>query len=71
MFFTHQGAQQLNDREIATSYLLNQKSAALHYAMAVLECATSDLRTFLENAFLNSNRHAYDMWQYMVTKGFQ
>ncbi|MGX5592394.1 spore coat protein [Bacillus cereus] len=59
-----------NDRAIATGYLLNQKSAALNYAGSVLECANPNLRTFLENAFLNSGRHAYDLWQYMVKKGY-
>ncbi|EKN70665.1 spore coat protein F [Neobacillus bataviensis LMG 21833] len=63
-------AQQHNDREIATSYLLNQKSAAKNYASASLESANPDLRTFFENAFLNSSRHAYDIWQYMVKKGY-
>ncbi|EKS7870701.1 spore coat protein [Bacillus cereus] len=59
-----------NDRAIATGYLLNQKSAALNYAGAVLECANPNLRSFLEKAFLNSSRHAYDIWQYMVKKGY-
>ncbi|TCP29423.1 spore coat protein CotF [Scopulibacillus darangshiensis] len=63
-------AVQHNDREIATAYLLNQKGAAMNYAKSVLECSNPDLRTFLENAFLNSSRHAYDMWQYMVSKGY-
>ncbi|MCM3569655.1 spore coat protein [Neobacillus mesonae] len=63
-------AQQHNDREIATSYLLNQKAAAKNYAAATLESANPDLRTFFENAFLNSSRHAYDIWQYMVKKGY-
>ncbi|WP_430477223.1 spore coat protein [Bacillus cereus] len=59
-----------NDRTIATGYLLNQKSAALNYAGALLECANPNLRSFLEKAFLNSSRHAYDIWQYMVKKGY-
>jgi spore coat protein CotF len=59
-----------NDRAIATGYLLNQKSAALNYAGALLECANPSLRSFLEKAFLNSSRHAYDIWQYMVKKGY-
>lgn len=61
---------QFNDREIATAYLLNQKSAAKNYAAAVVECANPDLHTFLENAFLNSSHHAYDIWQYMTKKGY-
>jgi spore coat protein CotF len=62
--------QQHNDREIATSYLLNQKSSAKNYAAAAVECANPDLRKFLENAFLNSSHHAYDMWQHMAKKGY-
>lgn len=63
-------AQSLNDREIATAYLLNQKAAAKNYAAAVLETSNPNLRTFLENAFLNSSRHAYEVWQYMTKKGW-
>ncbi len=59
-----------NDREIATAYLLNQKGSAKNYAAAAVECANPDLRHFLEKAFLNSNRHAYETWQYMVQKGY-
>jgi spore coat protein CotF len=55
---------------LATGYLLNQKSTALNYAGAVLECANPNLRSFLEKAFLNSSRHAYDIWQYIVKKGY-
>ncbi|MFB4169573.1 spore coat protein [Virgibacillus sp. JSM 102003] len=62
--------QQHNDREIATSYLLGQKSSAKNYAISAVECSNPDLRTFLENAFLNSNRHAYEVWQYMTKKGY-
>ncbi|WP_077303113.1 spore coat protein [Virgibacillus pantothenticus] len=62
--------QQHNDREIATAYLLNQKSSAKNYSIASVECANPDLRTFLENAFLNSNHHAYEIWQYMTKKGY-
>ncbi|MBS4220811.1 spore coat protein [Bacillus sp. FJAT-49711] len=63
-------AQTHNDREIATAYLLNQKAAAKNYAASVLECANPTLRTFLENAFLNSSRHSYEIWEYMMQKGY-
>jgi spore coat protein CotF len=59
-----------NDREIATAYLLNQKSSARNYATSAVECANPDLRHFLENAFMNSNRHAYEVWQYMTKNGY-
>ncbi|MCJ8009387.1 spore coat protein [Lederbergia wuyishanensis] len=63
-------AETHNDREIATAYLLNQKAAAKNYAASVLECANPTLRTFLENAFLNSSRHSYEIWEYMMEKGY-
>ncbi|MDM5153574.1 spore coat protein [Bacillus sp. DX1.1] len=63
-------AQPANDRSIATGYLLHQKSSALNYAGSLLEFANPDLRTVLEISFLNSSRHAYDIWQYMVKKGY-
>lgn len=66
----HLTEPQTNDREIATAYLLNQKAAASNYACATLECANPTLRTFLENAFLNSSHHSYDIWQFMVVKGY-
>jgi spore coat protein CotF len=50
--------QQHNDREIATAYLLNQKSSAENYGIASVESANPDLRTFLEKALLNSNHYA-------------
>jgi spore coat protein CotF len=59
-----------NDREIALAHLLNQKSSARNYAVAAVECSNPDLRHFLENAFMNSNRHAYEVWQYMAKKGY-
>ncbi|MBT2214971.1 spore coat protein [Virgibacillus dakarensis] len=62
--------QQHNDREIATAYLINQKGSAKNYAASAVECANPDLRAFLENAFLNSSHHAYEMWQYMTKKGY-
>ncbi|WP_459500390.1 spore coat protein [Bacillus sp. C1] len=63
-------AQPPNDRSIALGYLLNQKSSAFNCAGSLLECANPDLRTLLENTFLTSSHHAYDIWQYMVQKGY-
>lgn len=61
---------ELNDREIATAYLLTLKRAGREYAWAAMECANPQLRTFLEEAFKMSSRHAYDIWQWMVKKGY-
>ncbi|OYD06275.1 spore coat protein [Paludifilum halophilum] len=61
---------EMNDREMATGYLLNLKRAGREYAYSAMEAANPDLRGFLETAFLMSSSHAYDVWQYMVNKGF-
>lgn len=63
-------AQTLTDREIATAYLLTLKRAGREYAWATMEMAHPDLRTFLEDGFRMSSRHAYEVWQYMVQRGW-
>lgn len=62
--------QSLNDREIATSFLLTLKRAGREYAWAAMEAGNPDLRLFLEDAFQMSSHHAYDVWQWMVKKGY-
>ncbi|MBM7646291.1 spore coat protein CotF [Scopulibacillus daqui] len=63
-------AQTLNDREIATAYLLTLKRAGREYGNAVFEVTHPELRSFLEQAFLMGASHSYDVYQYMVKKGF-
>ncbi|MDO5516250.1 MAG: spore coat protein [Clostridium sp.] len=60
----------LNDREIATGYLLTLKRAGREYAWSAMEAANPQLREFLKDAFTMSCNHAYDIWQWMVKKGF-
>ena len=60
----------MNDREMATAYLLTLKRAGREYAWAAMEAANPEIRGFLETAFLMSCSHAYDVWQYMVKKGY-
>jgi spore coat protein CotF len=62
--------QQLDDREIATSYLLTLKRAGREYAWAAMEASNPEIRTFLEDAFKMSSHHAYDVWEWMVSKGY-
>ena len=62
--------QQLNDREIATAYLLTLKRAGREYAWSAMEASNPELRLFLEDAFRMSSHHAYDVWQWMVKKGY-
>lgn len=59
-----------DDREMATSYLLTLKRAGREYAWMAMEAANPELRAFLQTAFMMSCSHAYDVWQYMVSKGY-
>lgn len=62
--------QELDDREIATAYLLTLKRAGREYAWSAMEASNPEIRTFLEDAFRMSSHHAYDVWQWMVRKGY-
>ncbi|WP_019119488.1 spore coat protein [Brevibacillus massiliensis] len=62
--------QDMNDREMATAYLLTLKRAGREYAWAAMEMSNPEIRTFLEDGFRMSSRHAYDVWQWMVKKGY-
>ncbi|HYF84646.1 MAG TPA: spore coat protein [Clostridia bacterium] len=60
----------MNDREMATAYLLTLKRSGREYAWSAMDAANPEIRGFLETAFLMSSSHAYDVWQYMVEKGY-
>ncbi|MBA4537347.1 spore coat protein [Bacillus aquiflavi] len=60
----------MNDREMATAYLLTLKRAGREYAYSAMEAANPELRSFLQTAFMMSCSHAYDIWQYMIQKGY-
>lgn len=62
--------QQLNDRAIATSYLLTLKRSGREYAWATFETSTPQLRSFLEDAFRMCSHQAFEVWQYMVQQGW-
>lgn len=61
---------QLTDREIATGYLLTLKRAGREYAWSAMEASNPELREFLKDAFTMSCNHAYDVFQWMVEKGY-
>lgn len=61
---------ELNDREMATSYLLTLKRSGREYAWAAMEASHPEIRLFLEDAFRMACRHAFDIWQWMVKKGY-
>lgn len=60
----------LNDREIATAYLLTLKRAGREYAWSTMEMSNPEVRTFCESAFMMASCHAYEIWQWMVQKGY-
>lgn len=62
--------EQFNDREIATAYLLTLKRSGREYAWAAMEMSNPEIRSFLEDAFRMCSHHAYDIWQWMVNKGY-
>lgn len=62
--------ENMNDREMATAYLLTLKRAGREYAWTAMEMANPEVRSFCQTAFMMSCSHAYDIWQYMVKKGY-
>ncbi|MCL6452103.1 MAG: spore coat protein [Alicyclobacillus sp.] len=60
----------LDDRAIATSYLLTLKRAGRDYAWAAFETTEPQLRQFLEDAFTMCSRHAFEVSEYMMKKGW-
>lgn len=60
----------LDDRAIATSYLLTLKRAGRDYAWAAMECCDPKLRAFLEDAFTMCSHQALEVWNWMYAKGW-
>lgn len=59
-----------DDRAMATSYLLTLKRAGREYAWAAFETIEPQLRSFLEDAFRMCSRHALEVGQYIISKGY-
>lgn len=60
----------MNDREIATSYLLTLKRAGKEYAVASMEATNPKLRQFLKDAYTMACNHAYEIWQWLAKHDF-
>lgn len=60
----------LDDRAIATSYLLTLKRAGREYAWATFETCDPQLRMFLEDAFTMCSRHSFEVAEYMTKNGY-
>lgn len=63
-------AQTLDDREIATAYLLDMKRSSKDCAWAAIEMSHPDLRRLVEESGRASANHAYEIWQYMAARGY-
>lgn len=46
------------------------KRAGREHAWSAMEASNPTVRQFLKDAFTMSCNHAYDVWQWMVNKGF-
>lgn len=60
----------LDDRAIATSYLLTLKRAGREYAWGTFEASNPQLRAFLEDAFTLASHHAFEVGEYMSKHGY-
>lgn len=60
----------MNDREIATAYLLTLKRAGKEYAVASMEATNPKLRQFLKDAYTMACNHAYEIWEWMAKHDF-
>lgn len=60
----------MNDREIATSYLLTLKRAGKEYSVASMEATNPKLRQFLKDAYTMACNHAYEIWEWMAKHDF-
>lgn len=61
---------EFDDREMATAYLLTLKRAGREYAWSAMEASNPGIRAFLEDAFTMASHHAFEVWQWMVKKGY-
>lgn len=63
-------AQTLDDREIAAAYLVQLKRSGREYAWAAMEMSHPDLRLLCEELFRTNSHHAFEVWQYMASRGY-
>lgn len=63
-------ANQMDDRDIASSMLGCHKSTALMKMIGALECANPELRRGLQQGAVNCSEQAYEVWQYMNAQGY-
>jgi spore coat protein CotF len=63
-------ATQIDDRDAASAVMSIHKTGASKRMMASLECANPQLRKMLIQGAVNCADQAYDVWQFMNSRGY-
>lgn len=63
-------SKQVDDRDVASALMSIHKTGASKRMMASLECANPELRRMLIQGAINCADQAYDVWQYMNSRGY-
>jgi len=63
-------AKQVDDQDVASALMGIHKTGASKRMMASLECANPELRRMLIQGAINCADQAYDVWQYMNSRGY-
>lgn len=63
-------ARQVDDHDVASAMLCIHKTSACKRLAGALECSEPQLRRMLIQGAINCSDQAYDVWQYMNSKGF-
>jgi spore coat protein CotF len=61
---------ELDDRSIATAYLLTLNRAGKDNAWSTFNCSIPQLRSFLEDSFKMCSHQSFEVLEYMVRKGW-
>lgn len=63
-------ANEMDDRDVASGMLGCHKASATQRMHAALECADPQLRRVIQQGAMNCSEQAYEVWQYMNSKGY-
>lgn len=63
-------ATQVDDQDVASALLCAHKGSASKRMMGALECSNPNLRRMLIQGAINCADQAYDVWQFMNSKGY-
>ncbi len=63
-------AKQIDDRAVASAVMSAHKCSASKRLAGALECANPELRRMLVQGAINCTDQAYELWQFMNSKGY-